>query len=180
MRKLLFILPCVLLPACVVGPSASQNAAGQKITNSPLDTTTMTITPDGTNTFVATARGPVRESLVDSEGIEARSTGMVTRDLTFVLSPDGTKRFSLASGSDISATGFRMNPVTGLVEVQEFSTISSEPLRALNESLAHYKDVWSKLSDDQRRTFEAQLDTVKLISPDLFDALKAILTGGVL
>jgi len=166
-----------LLPACgSVGPTAKQSAAGQTTANSPLDTTTMTVTPDGTNTFVATARGPVRESLLDAKGLESRSTGMVTRDVTWT---NGKEHFGLASGSDFAAKGVKVNPATGLIEIAEFSTSSSEPLRALNEALDRYKDVWAKLSEEQRKQVEAQMDAIKVVSPPLIDALRAVLAGGV-
>lgn len=164
------------LGGCAVGPTAAQNAAGQKVANSPLDTTTMTVTPDGTNTFVATARGPVRESLVDNDGIEARSTGMVTRD---VIWTDGQHRLSIASGSDILAEGVSVNPATGQVNIAKFSTSSSEPMRALNEALDRYRDVWAKLSEEQRAAVEAQLGALEAIAPPLLDALRAILSGGL-
>lgn len=163
-----------LLPACTVGPTARQNAAGQSVANSPLDTTTMTVTPEGTNTFVATARGPVRESLLDAKGLESRSTGMVTRDVTWT---NGKEHFGLASGSDFAAKGVKVNPATGLIEIAEFSTSSSEPLRALNEALDRYKDVWAKLSEEQRKQVEAQMEAIKVVSPPLLEAIKAVLVG---
>lgn len=167
---------CVLLSGCTVGPTASQNAAGQKTANSPLDTTTMTVTPDGTNTFVATARGPVTEALVDDEGIESRTTGMVTRRI--IWTRDG-QRLSIDSGSDITAKGVVIDPATGRVQVDEFATISSEPLRALNEALDRYQAVWAKLSEEQRAAIEAQFRAIEAVAPPLFDALRTILAGGL-
>ena len=167
---------CVALSGCTVGPTASQSAAGQKVANSPLDTTTMTVVPDGTSTFVATARGPVTESLVDDEGIESRTTGMVTRRI--IWTRDG-QRLSIDSGSDITAKGVTIDPATGRVRVDEFATISSEPLRALNEALDRYKDVWSKLSEEQRAAIEAQFRAIEAVAPPLIDALRTILSGGL-
>lgn len=172
----LAVAASVLLSGCTVGPTASQNAGGQKTANSPLDTTTMTVTPDGTNTFVATARGPVTEALVDDEGIESRSTGVVPRRV--IWTRDG-QRLSIDSGSDINAKGVVIDPATGRVEVAEFSTSSSEPLRALNEALDRYQAVWAKLSEEQRAAVEAQFKAIETIAPPLLDAIRTVLSGGL-
>lgn len=163
-----------------VGPEGTQSVTGQKSANSPLDRATMIAAPDGSGTFTADARGPVRESLVDNEGIEARSTGMVTRD---VIWTDGTNRVSVASGSDLDilAKGVEINPLTGTWKVDQahLKTSSSEPMRALNEALDRYASVWAKLSEEQRAALEAQyaalVETVKVTVPAAADVLKGLL-----
>ena len=175
----ILVLAAALLAGCAVGPTAKQGPGGQTVANSPLDTTTMSVTPEGANTFTATARGPVRESLLDKDGVEARSTGMVTRDVTW---SDGKQHFSLASGSDFEAEGVELtvNPAgIPTFKVKKFSTSSAEPLRALNEALDRYREVWATLSQEQRKAFEANLDAIKVVSPPLFEAIRSVLAGGV-
>lgn len=160
-----------------VGPEGTQSVRGQKSANSPLDRATMIAAPDGSGTFTADARGPVTEALVDDQGIESRTTGIVPRRVIW-SSGDG-RRLSIDSGSDISARGVEIDPGAGTIKVAEFSTSSSEPLRALNEALDRYQNVWAKLSEEQRAALEAQyaalVESVKVTVPAAADVLKAIL-----
>lgn len=166
-----------LLPACAVGPTATQNAKGQVTANSPLNTVNMLQTPAGDNTFNANGAGPVRESMLDKKGVEVRSVGIVPRSVTYT---NGESHFALDSGSDVSAEGVEVTFGSGgvpSIKVAKFSTSSSEPLRALNEALDRYKDVWAKLSEEQRKQVEAQMEAIKVVSPPLLEAIKAVLVG---
>lgn len=163
----------VTLGGCAaVGPTATQNAAGQRTANSPLDTTNMTVTPEGVSTFSATARGPVTEALVDDAGIESRTTGIVPRRI--IWTRDG-QRLSIDSGSDIQAEGVEIDPATGSIKVARFSTSASEPLRALNEAIADFAPVWMKFSEDEKQRFLAAMEAVKATAPGLFEILAAAL-----
>lgn len=170
--------------AGTVGPKASQGIAGQDTANSPLDTVTMTQQPAGengdfANTFTGTARGPFRETLIDDSGIESRGTGEIRRDISWV-SPDGN-RLSIVSGSDVALESFEVTTPDGqhIVKLAGLSTATSEPLRAGNEALDRYKEVWIKLSAEQRLVIESAnatwLESVKAVSPELFGVLKTML-----
>jgi hypothetical protein len=120
---------------------------------------------DSTNGPVSTVKQTETENLV-------RKTGQVTREISF---RDGQRTLLISAGSDLSAEGVTIDPASGVLTVGRFSTSSSEPIRALNEGLDRYQAVWAQLSQEQRAAIEAQLDAIKVISPDLFDVLKGLI-----
>ena len=120
---------------------------------------------DSTNGPVSTVKQTESENLV-------RKTGQVTREISF---RDGQRTLLISAGADLSAEGVTIDPASGVLTVGRFSTSSSEPIRALNEGLDRYQAVWAQLSQEQRAAIEAQLDAIKVISPDLFDVLKGLI-----
>jgi hypothetical protein len=120
---------------------------------------------DSTNGPVSTVKQTTGENLV-------RKTGQVTREISW---RDGERQLLISTGADITAEAVSVDPATGVLSIGKFGTSSSEPIRALNESLDRYQSVWSTLSQEQRAAIEAQFDAIKVISPDLFDVIsKAI------
>jgi len=120
---------------------------------------------DSTNGPVSTVKQTESENLV-------RKTGQVTREISF---RDGQRQLLISTGADISAEAVVIDPANGVMNIGRFSTSSSEPIRALNEGLDRYQAVWAQLSQEQRAAIEAQLDAIKVISPDLFDVLKGLI-----
>lgn len=118
---------------------------------------------DSTNGPVSTVKQTGDLNLV-------RKTGQVTREISW---RSGDNQVLVSTGADLAAKNVSVDPATGVISIGEFTTSSSEPIRALNESLDRYQAVWATLSEDQRAAIEAQFDAIKVISPDLFDVLKA-------
>ncbi len=162
---ILSCLACCCL-GCTTGPTATQNRAGLESTNSPLNKVTQ-IDDQGTiSSEVASTTDWIHSTPGDTV---SHTTGQVTRTVLF---KDGTgKELSLRSGSDISATGVKLDPATGTLEIGTFSTSASAPLTALGDLQAKYQDTFTHLSDNQRLAVQSAMDSIKTVAPDLFSLI---------
>lgn len=176
---LLFLLAAaaavVGTPGCqAVGPTRSQGAAGQTTANSPLNATTIKFGGSEGETWTSEHAGPGASIDMGADGFSAVKTGQVTRDIAW-SDPDG-RRFSLSAGSDFAAVGVEVfQGGAPLLKIAEFSTSSSEPVRALNEALDRYGAVWQSLSADQRAVIEAQVAAIEAAVPEVAGLLGKLL-----
>lgn len=178
---LMVVLVCTLC-ACVsnnpVGPRMTQDASKVSYENpSPV---TLTIS-DGDKIGSATGTGPARFTSITNGKLQTLQTGSVPRDMFIELRPDGTKQFNLSTGTDIRAKGFKWDPVTGALSLDEFSTVTSEPLRAANEGLDRFIEIVRVLTPAQRDVlisqFEAQRDAATGIAKAGFQAVIDAMKG---
>lgn len=170
------VIVCAGLAAC-----GTQNPIGNRVTQgmdramvengSPV---TLTIA-DGAKSGTATGTGPARFTSITESEIQTIQSGTVPRDLWIKLLPDGTRQFNLSTGTDIRARDVKVNPATGEISIGEFSTVTSEPIRAANEGLDRFIEIVKTLAPEQRQAiiaqFEAQRDAATGIAKAGFQAI---------
>lgn len=159
-------------PGCqAVGPTREQTIGGVKSRNSPLNGTA--IVEEG-GSFTAEHSGPLSAITMTADEFRANKPNQVTRDIAY-RDPNG-RSLTISSGSDLYAKGVRVNVGDAqVVTIDEFSTSSSEPIRAANEALDRYKEVWVSLSADQRAVIEAQVAAIEAAVPEVAGLLGRLL-----
>jgi len=158
-----------------VGNRVSQDARHADIRTGTPNTLTMA---DADGQWTANSVGASGWTSMDSNGVERFHQGSTPREIYW----DRDKgRLVISSGSDITAKGVMIDPASGTIQLQEFSTISSENTRALSEANAALVAYWSTLTDAQRAAHVADVEAWKesgsTLAPVLLEIIKA--AGGV-
>lgn len=165
------------------------NPVGGRVTQSAGDVAldspgpnTLTIV-DGAKSGSATGAGPARYTSITEGQVQTIQTGTVPRDLFVRVAPDGSKQFNLSTGTDIQAKGLKFDTLTGNLSIAEFSTLTSEPLRAANEGLDRVAKMMETLTPAQRdaqiRFWEVQEAAATGISKNIIAGILAGLRGGL-
>ncbi len=129
----------------------------------------------------STASSSYTEITGDGSVVRA-APGAPTRDL-YVTMPDGRK-VTLASGSDVQMKGVSYEQDganRSIVRIDEFATITSEPQRAVNESLDRLVLAWNALTEAEKQAhIEAWQTAAKLgdtLAPVLLTVFQAAAGG---
>lgn len=185
-------------PGCTMGPEMSATDANFTTKNDGKNTVRSTFfDEDGKPvTWSAATTGATSEIQQDSTGVTGNYTGAIPNSGTIflpgrpLLDKDGkpyldkkgnpimsateSVSFVAASNMDMSI-GKLTRPDGTVIENFQWSVKTSETIRALNEALDRFKEIWPKLSEEQRKALEA---AVNQIAPGLFEVLK-MLAGGL-
>lgn len=113
--------------------------------------------------------GPGFVSVSSAKETRAVSTNTVIRSFSLTPTPEGRWVLNVTSGTDVKASAtaddFKFDPktysLTGKNLHATFETLTSTPFRASNESLAAWKEVYLKMTEEQRTVFVAQLEAQK-------------------
>ncbi len=168
---LLALMVGVLAACGSVGPTREQTIGGVRSTNSPLNGTA--IVEEG-GSFTAEHSGPLSAITMTADEFRANKPNQVTRDIAY-RDPNG-RSLTISSGSDLTAKGVRISVGEDqVVSIDEFSTSSSEPIRAANEALDRYADVWKSLSADQRAVIEARVKAIGEAVPEVAEIVARLL-----
>jgi len=130
---------------------------------------------DSDKSGTASGVGPARYTSITKEHVQTMQSGTVPRDVFATVLPDGSVQFNLSSGSDIRASGVEFNPETKALKVAEFSTLTSDQLKAHNEAYDRLVAYWSSRDEASKQAILAQLDTIKSVSSDIVPLIKAAL-----
>ena len=126
------VLACVPLSiggcAGTIGSDRTQNIAKIDTRNgSPVSLDMV----DADGTWSVNGVGPARYSSITDKGIDTLQTGTTPRDIVFTRAKDGVMRFGFNSGTDFRAGLVKFDPVTGALEIRDFDSSASAPLKAL-------------------------------------------------
>jgi len=149
-------------------------------TSTPTDGSAPTITTRGGGTWTGNSFGPNAYATLDAEGTQEMSTGVTPRRIYY---DRDTGRLVVSSGSDITAKNVLYDGKTGKLEIGEFTTSASEPIRAGNEGLALVKERFNGMDAAAQAVLIEGLKrdqaSVEAISPIagsvLSDLIKALL-----
>ncbi len=161
-----------------VGQSFVPGALGAEIRNaSPVSMSASTPVGDGLSATDArevttsTGSGPAGYALANEHEARWWAQNQVQRNIFFKRLSDGTLSFNSNTGTDvdIGADEFSIDPATGAFAGKglKIRTSTSEPLRASNESLIALRDVYLKMTEEQRAVFLAQLQTQRETVPSV-------------
>ena len=120
--------PPVLGGCATVGSDHGQDI-GKISTRNGSPVTLSMVDADGT--WGVNGVGPARYSSVTDKGIDTLQTGTTPRDIVFTKGKDGTFRFGFQSGTDFRAGLVKFEPQTGALEIRDFDSSASAPLKAL-------------------------------------------------
>lgn len=163
---------CTFGCAAKIGSQSDFDSTKSSITNgSPVVLDIRDADKSGT----ASGVGPARYTSITGDHVQTMQSGTIPRDVFATVNADGSIQFNLSSGSDISAKGVEFNPATKALKVAEFSTLTSEPLRAHNEAYDRLVAYWASRDEASKQAILAQLDTIKSISSDIVPLIKAAL-----
>lgn len=180
---ILIVLAFASLSACtsgnaVVGSSLIQTPTTTSTRNGAPNTLSFVEDPEGRGTWNGNSTGPNAYATVDADGTQEMSTGVVPRRIFFDRE---TGRLVISSGSDVSWKSAKFNPQTSLIEIDGFTTSSSEPLRASNEGLALIADRYKNMDQASRDAFIAELEEnrkmVEVVSPLAASVLGDLIKG---
>jgi hypothetical protein len=162
--------------SATVGDKATQ--AADKIDTVNRGPTSARMVDKDRGTLALDGAGPGRYLYLDKDSVETQSTGSTNRSMFY----DGaTGRFVLDSGSDVTAEGVEIRPngdgKLGLVKIEKFSTISSEPTRASNEAYDRLAEVWKARDEASKEAILAEIDALKITAPEIADAIIGLLSG---
>lgn len=134
--------------------------------------------PEGRGTWNGNSTGPNAYATVDADGTQEMSTGVVPRRIFFDRE---TGRLVISSGSDVSWEKAKFNPLTSLIEIEGFTTSSSEPLRASNEGLALIAERYKTMDAEARavliKDLEKQQAIAETVSPLAASVLGDLIKG---
>lgn len=195
----LFAAACLILapPGCTMGPSVELVDAGSKTGNDGKNVVRSVYTDADGNpvSWQAVTTGPTSEIQQDETGVVGNYAGaipnsgtiflparpvigkdgkaLVDKDGNVVLGQPESISFVAASNMDMSI-GKLVRPDGTVIENFTWAVRPSETIRALNEALDRFKEIWPKLSEEQRKALES---AVNGIAPGLFEVLKSLATG---
>ncbi|HZW06982.1 MAG TPA: hypothetical protein VFF65_07645 [Phycisphaerales bacterium] len=156
-----------------VGSSASFDAAKASLVNG--GPVTLDIR-DKSKSGTATGVGPARYTSVTAAGVETMSHGLVNRDVFAEVARDGTVKFNLSAGTDISGEGIEFNHKTGALKVAKFTTSASDPLRAHAEHVKLWGPVYVKALEQarlgNRDLYDSVVKSVESLGPLVLEGLK--------
>lgn len=162
--------------ACTpIGNRVASNATRTDVRTGTPNTLTMT---DADGQWTANSVGPSGWTAIDQDGIERFHQGSTPRELFY---DRDTGRLVLSSGTDIMAKGITIDPAAGMVQVQEFSTLASEPIRAQNEAFGLLSQWWGQLTQAQKDAHIADAQAAQALgdtfAPVLLELFKLAATG---
>jgi hypothetical protein len=169
---LLFIQGC----SATVGDKATQVA--DKIDTTNRGPTSVRMVDKERGTLSTDGVGPGRHTYLNEDGVETMSTGVTPRTMIW----DGAaKRLVLDSGTDITAKGVELrvngDGNVGLIKIDEFGTIASEPTRATNEAYDRLAAVWKARDEASKEAILAEIEALKVTAPEVATALLTLLGG---
>lgn len=171
---LIFAMLCEACSPPMIGSKADFDATKSSISNgSPV---TLDIR-DKDKSGTASGVGPARYTSITADHIQTMQSGTVPRDVYVEIKADGTIKTNLSSGSDITGKGVEYDPKAGTFKIAEFSTLTSDPLKAHNEAYDRLSAYWASRDQASKDAILAQIDALKSSAPGFFDVLKAALTA---
>lgn len=184
---------------CTMGPKTSISDASVASANGGHNIARSTFFDSDGNptTWTGVTTGATSEIQQGDDGVTANYTGTMPNSGTIFLpgnavldgqgkmvyDPGGApiftkpKSVSFVAASNMDMTIGELKLPDGTV-IKDFtwSVKTSETIRALNEALDRFKEIWPKLSEEQRKALEA---TVNQIAPGLFKVLEMLATGAI-
>lgn len=157
-----------------IGPKADLSA-----TKSTLDTPSPTLLAIHNGEEASTINSPNSTSWaeVTDAGINTMAGGVPQRAVFFKTDGAGNMQTAFTSPSDIQMAGLEYDPETRALKIKSFSTVTSEPTRAANESLDRLGAYWTALSADQRAARIAELEAASkagdTFAPVILSLIKA-------
>lgn len=179
------LIPALLCSTCLAGCASNKGVVGTtyrqnntEVTNAPpinmkVDTPTGAITGADGNPVLTNGAPTVPVESISTSGTGPAGLAVSNETESRAVFNNAVMRnifmkyagltLNSSSGSDMTATADKIKFTEDSAEIVgfKFTTTASEPLRASNESLAALKEVFLKLSEDQRAVYIAQLETQK-------------------